>query len=112
MDAVSLHFLETIPSLITDLKKISGADDPKTLRVFKGGGCHLCHGSGYKGRVGIFEVLVVTDAIKEAVVGHKHSDEIRGIALKEGMTSMIYDGLRKVLNGQTTMEEVFRVTRE
>lgn len=112
MDAVSLHFLETIPQLTTDLKKLSGVDDPHALRVFKGNGCHLCHGSGYRGRIGIFEVLTVTDTIKEAIVGHKHSDEIRTIAMNEGMTSMVYDGLRKVLNGQTTMEEVFRVTRE
>lgn len=112
IDSAGAHLISTIPQLESDLKTITGKTNINNLRVFKGNGCHLCHGSGYRGRIGIFEVLTVTDAIREAIVSHKNSDEIRGIAINEGMTTMVFDGLRKMINGITTMEEIFRVTRE
>ena len=82
------------------------------LRVFHGKGCPVCHGSGYKGRIGVFETLVVTDEIRESIMGKKQADEIQEIARGQGMTSMLTDGLRKALLGQTTLEEVLRVVYE
>ncbi len=84
----------------------------RSLKTFRGKGCGVCHQSGYRGRVGVFEVLVVDEQIREAIMAHKNADEIRDLALSNGMTTMVYDGLRKMLAGVTTLEEVLRVTKE
>lgn len=102
--------LEQISGVSEMLKKIGGKEIAE-MTLYKGTGCQVCHGSGYSGRIGIFELLSTTEAIREAVVQKKHSDEIRDIAMSEGMTTMLHDGLRKVTMGQTTLEEVLRVTR-
>jgi type II secretory ATPase GspE/PulE/Tfp pilus assembly ATPase PilB-like protein len=67
---------------------------------------------GYKDRVGIREVLEVSDAIKELITKNATSDEIEAQARKEGMVTMIEDGFVKAIQGQTSLEEVLRVTRE
>ncbi len=81
---------------------------PKTL--WKGHGCRKCHQSGFRGRQGIFELMVSTEVIKDMVVKRTNSNEIRKIALKEGMRTLRQDGWLKVLEGRTTIEEVARVT--
>lgn len=83
-----------------------------TVRLYKGKGCALCHTSGYEGRVGIFEVLLIDDEIRQAIVDKKDAGAISGIAMKNGMKTMIVDGLEKVKQGITTIEEIFRVTKE
>lgn len=82
------------------------------IRMFKGKGCAVCHTTGFMGRVGIFEVLEVSQAVKELITQKADSDVISGKGIKEGMTSMEDDGFRKVQLGITTAEEVLRVTRE
>jgi type II secretory ATPase GspE/PulE/Tfp pilus assembly ATPase PilB-like protein len=78
----------------------------------KGPGCAACAGSGYKGRTTINEVLVASDAVREAILRKASAAEIRTIAVKEGMTTMQEDGFRKALAGITTKEEVMRVIHE
>jgi type IV pilus assembly protein PilB len=115
MEALQEEMIERVPHVKEHVLELMGGGKKKTLknlRTFSGKGCHVCHGSGFKGRIGVFEVLSATDAIREAIMARKNADEIRELAIKEGMTSMLYDGLRKVLSGQTTIEEVLRVTRE
>ena len=90
------------------IKKYFGNE--KDPRLYKGTGCDVCHGSGYKGRVGIFEVIEVTDAIKQLVQQRADSDTITKKAAAEGTNLMINDGLLKVSAGVTTIEEVMRVT--
>lgn len=75
-------------------------------------GCETCNQTGFKGRIGIFEILVMQDNIKELVMARKSSDLIRDTAKRNGMTTMYYDGLDKVASKQTTFEEVIRVTQE
>uniref|UniRef100_A0A7C4YHP5 Type IV-A pilus assembly ATPase PilB n=1 Tax=candidate division WOR-3 bacterium TaxID=2052148 RepID=A0A7C4YHP5_UNCW3 len=77
---------------------------------YKGEGCLECNNTGYKGRIGIFEVLPITPTIRRMIVENKTSDEIFEAAKKEGMKSLREDGLEKVLKGITTTEEVIRVT--
>lgn len=84
----------------------------KKVRVYKGKGCPVCHHTGYIGRVGIYEVLVVDEKIKEAIMERKNADEIHDIAVKNGMTTMVDDGMKKVIQGVTTIDEVLRVARE
>jgi type II secretion system protein E len=79
-------------------------------KLYKGAGCRKCHQSGFRGRQGIFELMVSTEVIKDMVVKRTNSNEIRKIALKEGMRTLRQDGWLKVLEGRTTVEEVARVT--
>ncbi len=81
------------------------------LRIYKGKGCEICTLTGYVGRIGIFEVLEVSTEIKKLINAKNDSDVILKQALREGMTSMLDDGLAKVAKGLTTIEEVLRVTK-
>ncbi len=82
----------------------------KEMRLYKGEGCKRCHFTGYQGRIGIYEVLEVTKAIRELITAKKDSDLIEKQAIADGMTVMLDDGLDKVAKGATTIEEVLRVT--
>jgi type II secretion system protein E len=82
----------------------------KPLRLWKGTGCRSCRQSGYRGRSGIYELLVTTDTIREMCVQRANAAAIRNQALKEGMITLRQDGWRKVLMGRTTIDEVARVT--
>ena len=85
--------------------------DRTELRIYKGKGCEVCHFTGYAGRVGIFEVLEVSNEIRRLINAKNDSDIILQQAMKEGMTVMLDDGLSKVVKGVTTIEEVLRVTK-
>lgn len=106
------QLIERIPKVKEFLLDLTGQTTLEKLRLFEGKGCHVCSQSGFHGRVGIFEVLMVSEKIREAIMDKRNADEIHQIATEEGMTNMLYDGLRKVVTGQTTLEEVLRVTRD
>jgi len=78
----------------------------------EGRGCEACGGTGYRGRTGIFELLRITDGIREKILARADTGSIRDRAVGEGMTLLREDGWRKVRAGVTTIEEVIRVTRE
>ncbi len=80
--------------------------------VHKGKGCESCGDSGYRGRICINEVLVADNEIREAILRRASSNEIKKIAVKNGMTTMFEDGFQKVKDGLTTVEEVLRVIHE
>ena len=77
-----------------------------------GAGCEECGTNGYIGRIGIYEVLEVDEAISKMIVSHGTSDDIQNSAVRSGMLTMQQDGFLKCLLGQTTIEEILRVTRE
>ena len=79
---------------------------------YRGKGCQECGGTGYKGRVGIYEVLAATPAIRDLTLKRASSDDIEKQALQDGMVSMLEDGLDKISAGITTIEEVLRAVRE
>jgi type IV pilus assembly protein PilB len=87
----------------------TGVVVPVFEKVFEPNGCDKCKNIGYKGRTTISEVLVVDREIKEMITSSESSVQIRDKAMEEGMISMEQDGLLKVLEGETTMEEVNRV---
>ena len=99
------------PTLLRELQLKDGA------QVFRGRGCASCKQTGYKGRVGIFELLLVTEPIKELIVARAPAHTIRDAARKApsagqaGMRTLRDDGLAKALAGVTTIEEVLRVTQ-
>ena len=82
---------------------------PEVAQVIRSNGCEKCHGSGCFGRIGIFELLVISDAIREIIVTKPTASAIRAVALKEGMRSLRDDGCAKIREGFTTMAEVLRV---
>jgi type IV pilus assembly protein PilB len=86
-------------------------DLSKELHIYQGKGCKICHGTGYKGRIGAFEVLEVSKAVRKLITQREDADAILKKALEEGMTTMLDDGLQKVAKGLTTIEEVLRVTK-
>ena len=79
---------------------------------FQGKGCESCNGSGYRGRIVIAEVLVADEEIRTAILRKASASEIKQIAMKNGMTTMLVDGFKKAVLGLTTIEEVLRVTHE
>jgi general secretion pathway protein E len=74
-------------------------------------GCPQCNGSGYRGRAAILEILPLSDPIRRLVLRHADAHEIGAAAVAEGMRTMYQDGLDKALAGDTSLEEVLRVTR-
>lgn len=80
------------------------------VRLFRGKGCEACQYSGYKGRIGLFEILVLDDETKQMVLDNRPADQIEILAVKKGMVPLQADGILKVLQGKTTIEEVYRVT--
>ncbi len=83
-----------------------------TQKIYKAAGCKECMNSGYKGRTGIFEYLPVTDSIRSLVIKGAESNQIMGRAIADGMKTLRDDGLRKMFEGATTLDEVLRVTDE
>jgi type IV pilus assembly protein PilB len=79
-------------------------------RLFKGRGCTICRGTGYKGRAGIFEAMRVSPKIRELILRDASTDEIRQQAIREGMVTLEQSALLKVLRGMTTIDEAMRVT--
>ncbi len=84
----------------------------RTITVWKGKGCSVCHDTGYIGRIGIYEVLEMDEGIRALIMSRSDADHIRAQARAQGMTTLIEDGMRKVIEGFTTIEEVLRVTKE
>lgn len=84
----------------------------KTIEVAEAKGCEKCGNTGYRGRVGIYEVLENTKTIQEMITQRADSDTIQAQAIKEGMTTILQDGVRKVLGKQTTLDELIRALQE
>ena len=94
-----------------ELKDIGLSPSDKSL-FFRGKGCPKCMQTGYKGRIGIYELMLSDEKIKNAVIAKSSADDIRKLAIAGGMITLKEDGIRKVKAGVTTVEEVLRVTEE
>lgn len=96
-----------------DTTKLSTTDS-KITRIFKvhDGGCEACGHIGYRGRMGIYEVLDNSQEIQKLIIASGTSDQIQQQAIKDNMVTMQFDGFIKALRGQTTIEEILRVTAE
>ena len=79
-------------------------------KFFRGGGCESCNNTGYKGRVGLFELMVLDDELRDMILNNKSSDELRTAAQKKGMVTLRDAGISFVFNGTTTLDEVIRET--
>ena len=99
-----------VPDDVASLKREFGDEAPEGL--YRGRGCRECQGTGYRGRTGIFETMLVTTAIGAMILERASTGEIRRVAASQGMKSLREDGWRLVRSGHTTLEEVLRVTKE
>ena len=86
------------------------ADEAKTIKTFKGKGCATCNNTGYKGRIGLYEVMEITDEIRELILIGASALELRKKAIDDGMITLRESGLHKIRAGVTTPEEVVRET--
>jgi len=86
--------------------------DLKNQKFYKGEGCSECNKKGYMGRIGIYEVIAVTEKLRSLITQKATSDVLSKAAQTEGAITMLQDGLDKVASGLTTIEEVIRVIRE
>ena len=106
--------LEAAKKLLLEIPKNSGetAAVPGQWKFFRGKGCEACNMTGYKGRVGIYEILVMDDTIRAALDESLSEYKVRELAKAQGMVTMQQDGMLKALDGITTIEEVLRVAGE
>lgn len=92
---------------IFDLKNVSS-----DIKFYRGKGCHKCNGTGYKGRIAVFEILKITDSIREIMVKDSPANVIRREATRLGMKTLLDNGIEKMISGLTTAEEIVRVISE
>ncbi|MBP1623585.1 MAG: type secretion system protein, partial [Acidobacteria bacterium] len=85
-------------------------EEAKHIRTFKGEGCKTCNGTGYKGRIGMYEVMEISENIQELILVGASAREIRRKAVEEGMLTLRESGLAKIKAGMTTLDEVLRET--
>jgi len=105
--------VEPLPEVMADIKQVLGKLwGGKPVKLSVGKGCQACSNTGYRGRIGIFEVLPVTEKIGRLILEEAPAVDISKTALAEGMITMKQDGYLKALEGLTTLEEVLRVAEE
>lgn len=103
---------EVIASVKQNLGKFIPGNQVAVMKLYKGQGCSNCGNTGYLGRIGIYEVLVISDAVAKLILEHASSNAIEELAVSTGMITMKQDGYLKVLEGITTLEEVLRVAQD
>ncbi|MFH0917443.1 MAG: ATPase, T2SS/T4P/T4SS family [bacterium] len=107
------HCRESYPATHEMLERLEfpqeAIDRWKEITLNRPGGCARCNNTGYKGRLGIYEIMPVSEAIERLIVERKSADEIGRVAKAEGMVTLREDGLQRVLQGVTSIEEISRV---
>ena len=93
------------PAAFTNMTRAQGLLDSSTATLFRAVGCEECRGTGYIGRIGIFELLEMSDRLRALTRDGASTDELDRAARQDGMTTMLMDGLRKCLAGVTTLDE-------
>jgi type IV pilus assembly protein PilB len=106
---VCIHRVEPTSEMLEVAKQKAGANF-QVSDFFSGQGCNECDGNGYKGRVGIYEIIQISPEMRDLITQKVPADEIMTLAKKQGAESLMQDGLNKVSAGITTLEEVIRVT--
>ena len=102
-----LREIENLPEVIKTKVKL-----PRPLKIFEPVGCKKCSPEGFSGRIGVFEVLEMTDQLSEIILKEPSIENLQQEAKRQGMVTIFQDGILKVLNGVTTIEEVLKVAEE
>ncbi|MEA1936674.1 MAG: GspE/PulE family protein [Patescibacteria group bacterium] len=105
--------VEKIKKILSEIPKNNAIEIPKEIKVlYRSKGCQKCNFIGYSGRVGIFELFTITPTIEKIILGDTSSSKVMAVAKEEGMITMKEDGILKALKGETSLEEIGRVTGE
>ncbi len=104
--------LQRVQQMLDAIPAAAKAVVPKPLKFFHSQGCDKCNHTGYRGRMGIYEVIVRNDKLEKLIMSDASSMDIKKAAVEDGMLTMTQDGLLKALQGITDVEEVFRVTQD
>ena len=102
--------VQTHPQMLIDLGV--PPDEARNFPVFKGKGCPICSNTGYKGRLGLYEVMPMKEEVKELILARASTSEIKKEAIRLGMKTLRQSGIHKIRNGLTTVEEILRATME
>ena len=94
--------------MLEDLELTS--DKLRGKRFYRGAGCEICNNTGYKGRVGLFELMMMSNEMRDAIMANAQTDELRELARKQGMVSLRDAGIKACFDGTTTPDEVVRET--
>jgi general secretion pathway protein E len=97
---------------ITDREELLKLGIDSSITLYKGAGCEKCANTGYFGRAGIYELLIIDEDLRKLVLKNSDSGQLRDLARQHGMTTLLEDGAEKIKAGITTLSEVFRVTQE
>jgi len=92
------------------LRTIEIEPQEEDIKFRRGLGCQICRGTGYKGRIALYELMTITDRIREMVIEGATSTKLKRVALEEGMVSLRMAGVKKILEGATTIEEILGIT--
>lgn len=109
-DKVKRFIMDHLKKLSPSVRKNVHIPDP--IYVYEANGCEACHFKGYKGRIGLFEVLAMTDELADVIFKNPTEAALLQVAQRQGMVTMAQEGIMKVLAGQTTIDEIIRVTEE
>ncbi len=107
-----IYEIELSPEERVTLFGPNPSQDTVLSHAYKGKGCASCNGTGYKGRLGVYELLPITEELQEAISRRASAQELRALATTLGMRSMGIDGIRKIGSGETTIEEILRIRHE
>jgi len=106
------EILRLVNESIEELPEPERTETKKNIKFTRGKGCPACNNTGYKGRIGIYEVMIMSEPMKQLTLKQANSSDILALAKKEGLITMKQDGILKAIAGQTTIEEVWRVTKD
>jgi len=113
-----IHKKENISDIVKrSLAKYFSEEELNKLEIgdeyifYKANGCATCGFTGYKGRIGIYEVMEIGDALKNAIIEGRTADEIEKVAVESGMITMLENGIKQALSGVTSLEEIIRVIK-
>ena len=84
---------------------------PEITQLFRAAGCSSCGNTGYRGRIGMYEVMPMTEELERLTVDRASSDQMKAVAIEQGMQTLRDDGLEKARHGMTSIEEVARVVK-
>jgi general secretion pathway protein E len=96
----------------TDEEEFKALGMVRDVPLYRGCGCEACSHTGFYGRTGIFEMLIIDDEIRKLILASADANQIRAVARQRGMRTLLEDGIKKITAGETTLNEVFRVTQE
>ena len=112
LNRVKMHYKIQAQLQKTKEENLYSLEQTAQMTFYRGRGCDHCQRTGFKGRIGLFEIVAFNDELREAIIKGVSSSGLREIAVKSGMKLLIMDGLEKAKNRVTTLDEVFSVAFE